>query len=103
MFRKRETVGFDKSHIEIARNLPRNTERLRDQFIIGGCHRTCPLAERKSRAKTRSSNRLHVDHAGDRLQRTGDLRRDLEAAGKTNLNFGFDIQHHHQRHLAVTA
>ena len=47
--------------------------------------------------------RLHVDHARHRLDRAGDLRRDLEAARQLHLHLGFEVEHHHQRHVAVGA
>jgi 1-aminocyclopropane-1-carboxylate deaminase len=39
--------------------------------------------------------RLHVDHARDRLDRAGDLRGDLEATGELHFHFGFEVEHHH--------
>src|SRR6266702_7826260 len=44
---------------------------------------------------------LHVDDARDRLDRAGDLRRDLEAAGQLHLHLGLEVEHDHQRDLAV--
>src|SRR5262245_56533030 len=48
------------------------------------------------------SERLHLDHARDRLDGARDLRRDLEAARQLHLDLGALAQHEHYGDFAVT-
>src|SRR4029077_4700889 len=63
---------------------------------------TAPCKLTKMRVLRRvPSERLHVHHPRHRFDRAGDLRRDLEAAWELHFDFGLQVEHDDQRHVAI--